>query len=222
MPSTTSVKFDVSDCTLREQSEEHLGWAAENGVYLVLRVPKQRTNWSFDLQDVAAARNYFSQQSATTGGVQLEMESIKVGSHAALRGLFKYRSPIPQSLGMMFVNILWIPFDDRTVQLNIESFEHGQTGGREAAVCVIEGEGQANPASSDPVKISSVEEMFSHMRGQPLRVLPSDASKYDQSFPDHPLSKVRRRMVQTIGTISVSGESSASIQQEAAKWWKFW
>jgi len=223
MPNTNSVKFDISDCTLREQTEEHLGWSTGSNVYLVLRVPKQRADWPFDLRDVDAARSFFSQQSASNGGALLEMESVKVGSYPALRGLFKYRSPIPQSLGLMFVNILWIPLGSCTAQLNVESLEHGETGGREAAVSLIESEGQVSPPESEPVLVRSVEEMFSHMRAQPLRALPSDAQKYDQSFPEHPLSKVRHRMEQVLQTISIADEELASSQgTSASKWWKFW
>jgi hypothetical protein len=32
MHDLSSVKFDVSDCTLREQSEEHVGWSNSKGV----------------------------------------------------------------------------------------------------------------------------------------------------------------------------------------------
>jgi hypothetical protein len=222
MPSTSSVKFDISDCMLREQSEEHLGWSTGNGVYLVLRVPKSRTNCSFDLQDLVAAKSFFSQQSASNGGVLLEMEKVKVASHTALRGLFKYRSPIPQSLGMMYVNILWMSFGDWSAQLNVESLENGETGVREATVFMIEGESRDIPKPSEPMLVANVEEMFTHMRAQPLRTLPSDSRNYDQSFPDHPLSKVRHRMEQVIATVSISAEAIAPVPQKITKWWKFW
>lgn len=222
MLSTASVKFDVSDCTLKEQSEEHLGWSAGNGVFLVLRVPKQRTNWSFNLEDVDAAKEFFSQQCAANGGALLEMEGVKVGGRAALRGLFKYRSPIPQSLGMMFVNILWVPLGEQTVQLNVESLEHGETGGREAAVCLLDGGEISVPAAPEPVMVSSVEEMLSHMRAQPLRPLPSDDARYDQNFPEHPLSKVRYRMRHVMETVCISDQPISLAKSKETKWWKFW
>ncbi|NHZ94329.1 hypothetical protein [Massilia sp. CCM 8734] len=221
MSSNSSVKFDVSDCTLREQSEEHFGWSNANGVYIVLRVPKS-TNWSFDVHDIDTATRYFSQQSASNGGVLLEMDVVSVGGQTALRGLFKYRSPLPQSMGMMFVSILWIRLGDATAQINVESIEQGTTGVREATVCVMTGESPASASPNVPVLMDSIEDMFADMRARPLHVLPSDNSQYDQMFPDHPLSKVRHRMAQLEATLSIGAKEVALAAPGQAPWWKFW
>jgi hypothetical protein len=206
MSCTSSIKFDVSDCTLREQSEEHFGWSNANGVYIVLRVPKSTTNWPFDLSDIDAATSFFSGQSANNGGTLLEMNSVTAGGQAALQGLFKYRSPLPQSMGMMFVSILWIRLGDRTAQINVESTEDGVTGVREAAVCAMTAETPTSAAPDEPVLVDSIEEMFVHVRAQPLRPLRSDNSQFDQMFPDHPLSKVRHRMTQLVATLSIQAK----------------
>jgi hypothetical protein len=222
MHSTSAVKFDVSDCTLREQSEEHLGWSNTNGVYIVLRLPKSAANWSFDLNDIGAATNFFSEQSANNGGVLLGMDVVAVGGEAALRGMFKYRSPIPQSMGMMFVNILWIPLGDRIAQINVESVEQGETGVREAAVSVMIGEKPVIVAPNEPVLVESIEDMFAHMRAQSLQALPSDQSQYDHMFPDHPLSKVRHRMAQVVATLSIAAKEEVAAPPKQAPWWRFW
>lgn len=222
MSSTNAVKFDVSDCTLREQSEEHFGWSNANGVYIVLRIPKHATNWSFDLHDIDAAKSFFSQQSASNGGVLLKMDNVTVGGQAALRGLFKYRSPVPQSMGMMFVSILWIRLGNVIAQINVESVEQGETGIREAAVCAITGESPASAAPNEPVLVESIDEMFAHTRAQPLRAIPADDSQYDQLFPDHPLSKVRHRMAQLMATLSVTAKEEQPVTPRRALWWKFW
>lgn len=222
MFSNIPVKFDVSDCTLREQSEEHFGWSNANGVYIVLRVPKNPANWSFDLHDIDAATNNFSQQSARNGGVLLEMDVVAVAGQRALRGLFKYRSPLPESMGMMFVSILWIRLGDAIAQINVESFEQGTTGMREATVYAMTGESAATASPNEPVLMDSIEDMFADMRAQPLHVLPSDNSKYDETFPDHPLSKVRHRMAQLEATLSIATEGPAPVAPTQAAWWKFW
>ncbi|NHZ97569.1 hypothetical protein [Massilia sp. CCM 8734] len=222
MSNNISVKFDVADCTLREQSEDHFGWSNANGVYIVLRVPKNPTNWSFDPHDIDAATRYFSQQSASNGGALLEMDVVSAGGHTALRGLFKYRSPLPDSMGMMFVSILWIRLGNATAQINVESVEQGTTGVREATVCVMTGESPTSASPSEPVLMDSVEDMFAHMRAQPLQVFPSDNSQYDQMFPDHPLSKVRHRMAQLEATLSIATAEAALAASGQAPWWKFW
>ena len=222
MHDLSAVKFDVSDCTLREQSEEHFGWSNSNGVYVVLRLPKGATNWPFDFNDVDAATKFFSEQSASNGGALLEMGLVTVGGHVGLRGLFKYRSPIPQSMGMMFVSILWIRLGDRTAQINVESVEQGDTGVREAAVSLMIEEKTEAAAPDEPVLVESMEEMFAHMRAQPLRALPSDSSQYDQAFPDHPLSKVRHRMAHLVDTLSIVAGEEDVTRPKQSPWWRFW
>jgi hypothetical protein len=222
MRTISSVKFDVSDCTLREQSEEHFGWSNPNGVYIVLRLPKGATNWPFDFNDIDAATKFFSEQSASNGGALLEMDLVTVGGHVALRGVFKYRSPIPQSMGMMFVSILWIRLGDRTAQINVESVEQGDTGVREAAVSLMTEEKTEAAASGEPLLVESMEELFAHMRGQPLRAVPSDSSQYDQAFPDHPLSKVRHRMAHLVDTLSIVAGEEDVARPKQAPWWRFW
>jgi hypothetical protein len=222
MSSKKTVKFDVSDCTLREESEEHSTWSNANGVYIVLRVPKTAPNWSFDLHDIDAATNYFSEQSARNGGVLVQMDVVTVGGQTALRGLFKYRSPLPQSMGMMFVSILWIRLPDTTVQINVESIEQGITGAREAAVFAMTGDGQAEAAPTEPVLVDSIEELFADMRAKQLRVLPSDDSRYDDIIPDHPLSRVRQRMAQVEATLTIATEHGDRVAPAKAPWWKVW
>lgn len=216
------VKFDVSDCTLREQSSEHLAWSTGSGVYIALRIPESPANWSFDLHDIDAARNYFSQQSAANGGALLQMDLVTVCGQTALRGMFKYRSPLPQSMGMMFVSILWLRLGDRTVQINVESVEQGETGAREAAVSVVTGTTQPDGSLDEPVLADSVEELFALMGTQKLQALPSDDSQYDPMFPDHPLSRVRQRMAQVEATLTLAAKDNDLAAPTKAPWWKFW
>ncbi len=228
MPDLNSVQFDLGDSTMREESAEHQGWANAAGVYHVLRVTPRRTSWPFDLRDKAAAIAFYSNQCVENGGVMLSMDVVQVGTHEALQGVFKYRAPIPGSLAMMFVGILWIPYQDWIAQINVESLERGTTGMREAAVMMIEGDNWPRPEmDAEPVAVNSADEMFSLMAAQPLRVLLSDAEKYDATFPDHPLSKVRERMEQVKDSLKIVASASelapfrlTSLRQEP--WWKRW
>jgi hypothetical protein len=228
VPDLNSVQFDLADSTLREESAEHRGWSNAAGVYHVLRVTPRRANWAFDLRDEAAAIAFYSNQCIERGGVMLSMNVVQVGKHEALQGIFKYRAPIPGSLAMMFVGILWIPYQDWIAQINVESLESGTTGMREATVMAIEGDNWPRPETeTEPVAVSSPEEMFSLMAAQALRVLLSDAEKYDAVFPDHPLSKVRERMVQVKDSLKIVASARelapfrlAPLRQEPS--WKRW
>jgi hypothetical protein len=132
------------------------------------------------------------------------MKVITVNGLELLRGLFKYRAPTPGSLAMYYVGILWLPFTDCCFQINIEAMEHGTTGAREAAVGLMEiNSGVITPRSDQQtVALSSVEELFNRLRSNPVQQLSSDQEKYDHVLPDHPLSRVRSRLVTVTNSLN--------------------
>jgi len=123
-----SLTFDLTDCSLRQQSSSHRGWMSSAGVAHMLRFHSGPPEWRFDLTDPRAAIEFYQQQCADNGGVMLGMERTSVAGAEALRGLFKYRAPIPDSLAMYYVGILWLLFGECNFQLNIEATETGTTG----------------------------------------------------------------------------------------------
>ncbi|MFO0757459.1 MAG: hypothetical protein U0359_13260 [Byssovorax sp.] len=206
------MTFDLTDCTLQNDEENRRGWLSSAGVGHMLRFDPEPPEWPFDLTSPEVAADFYRRQCAENGGVMLSMSVTTVGGCEALHGLFKYRAPVPQSLAMYYVGILWIPFQDATFQLNVEAMEKGRTGAREAAVMLIEGDAWPKPpADAQPIRVKSVEEMFGHMRSAPVRQLPSDDEKYDRSFPEHPLSKVRARISQVMATLSLD-ESARTMR----------
>jgi hypothetical protein len=189
------LTFDLTDCKPEKHDENLRGWMSSAGVAHLLRFDHGPPPWPFDLRDPEGAASFYGAQCADNGGVMLSMGVSTVAGSEALHGLFKYRAPMPRSLAMYYVGILWIPFQEGRFQLNVEAMERGTTGTREAAVSLIEGEAWPRPSSdAQPIQVKSMEEMFARMRATPVRQLPSDDEKYDASFPDHPLSKVRARL----------------------------
>lgn len=223
MPNIDSIRFDLTDCQVVEQSEMHRMWSRPDGVYHNLRVSPQPPSWAFDLRDLAMATDFYSRQCADNKGVMLAMDVVQAAGVPALRGLFKYRSPVPQSMGMMYVHILWLAFRNWSAQINVESVESGTTGMREAAVMMIEGDNwPMAPPDTQPIEVSSAEEMFEHMRSRPLRIIPSDHEKYDETFADHPLSKVRRRMEQVMASLTIDAAPGEMAQFSKRAWWQLW
>jgi hypothetical protein len=118
MPDLSSVTLDLAGRELVEESPHHRMWRDAAGTFLKLNVGPGGTGWSFDLRDAASAAEFYGQQCREQfKGVMLDMDVVNCAGHTALRGLFKYRSPLPGSLGMMFVYILWLPFRDCAGQL---------------------------------------------------------------------------------------------------------
>lgn len=146
--------------------------------------------WKFDCTQIDAARGFYEKMAQDLKGVLLDFDFKKIQGIEALVGTFKYRAPMPKSMAMYYVGIVWLPFRDFCFQVNFESLERGTTGMREASVMMLEPVAPS-PVQQQPVAMNSMEDMFEHIRNQPLRRIPSDEAKWDQKFPDHPLSKVR-------------------------------
>jgi len=209
MKNLESVTFDLRNAVMREATDRHQLWSDPAGIFYQLKVNPAPPEWPFDLRDIDAARLFYGQQCRNNHGVMLSMDTVAVlsGAAIALQGLFKYRSPIAKSMGMMFVGILWIPFQTWTVQINVESVEQGTTGLREAGVMLLDPKKWPKP-DSKPVIVNNIDEMFDSMRLAPLQEIPSDNAEYDVHFPDHPLSKVRTRLPSIANTLSTSETAS--------------
>lgn len=215
MASLDSIKFDLTNCELAARQPGKKLWLNPASVATLLAFSKGPPDWPFDLTDVDGARKFYGAQCASAKGAMLSLDVTTLDNFEALRGVFKYRSPVPESLAMMSVGIFWIPFDSCTFQINIEAVEQGTTGIREAAVNVMEPEKYPDPSvldrcpwpqadpDAEPVVVTDVEDMFARMRQAPLRPLPSDDVSFDPMFPEHPLSKVRGRMKVVADTLKI-------------------
>ncbi len=205
-----SLTFDLTNCSLQEESESHRGWMDTNGVAHTLQFLAGPPKWPFDLTDPNAATAFYRQQCADNGGVMLAMEPAAVDGAEGLRGLFKYRAPVPDSLAMYYVGILWLPFQPCSFQMNIEAMEAGTTGAREAAVMLIERDTWPEaPQETEPILVNNAEELFARMAATSVRHLPSDDERYDASFPDHPLSLVRARLAEVIASLKLDPDTRA-------------
>ena len=203
MASVDSLTFDLADCELVQQADSERIWVSPDHVAYRLRFDRGVIYWPFDLTDKDAARAFYRRECEQNRGVMLEMDPVTAAGVEGLSGVFKYRSPVPGSLAMAYVGILWLPFRDCRFQVNVEAVEMGATGMREAAVMVIEGgKWPLEPQAEIPI-INSPEELdalYAKARERPLQRLPSDDPKYDASFPQHPLSRVRAGLARVIAT----------------------
>ncbi len=210
MATIDSLTFDLTDCSLREQSETHRGWVNSHCIGHVLRFAHGRIKWPFDLTNPSAAHDFYARQCDDNGGVMLAMEAVAVTGAEALSGLFKYRSPLPNNLGMFYVGILWLPFDQCSFQINVEAFEQGITGTREAAVMLIARDEWPELDQKDMPVIHNRGELQELYRKARVRRLPSDEPRYDHMFPKHPLSLVRARLAEVIATARLDKDAQCA------------
>jgi hypothetical protein len=221
MASVESLTFDLKDCSLRDQSESHRRWMNSTHLAHMLQFHAGPMDWPFDLTRPNEAGEFYRKQCADKGGLMLAMNVTTAAGVEALRGLFKYRAPVPGSLAMYYVGILWIPFQQCRFQINLEAMETGTTGLREAAVMLIERD-RWPPPDTAPVVLKSAEELFERLGSAPVRQLPSDDERYDPSFPDHPLSRVRKRLAEVAASARLNPDTGRLEPFRIRRGWRFW
>lgn len=194
VPTLRDIRFHRDDWRLEEETPQSLLWITPQGDAAKLQLASHASRWPFDLRDETAARAFYAQECDSLSGALIEIAVRSIRGIEALAGVFKYRSPAPGHLGMYYVGIVWLPFESCGFQINFESLERGATGAREAAVALIET--PEPPTQDEPELLTSMDDFFERVRNAKVQTLPSDAPKYDDAFPEHPLSKVRRMMAQ--------------------------
>ncbi len=211
MASIESLTFECPACEPVRQAEGERVWLGAQQVAYSLRFTRGEISWPFDLTDLDAAREFYTRQCAENLGVMLEMDAVRAAGAEALCGVFKYRSPIAGSSGMAYVGILWLPFRDCRFQVNVEAVETGLTGVRETTVMAIEGDNWPKEPQSEPLVVKSWAELHAVAAKTPPRHFPSDHRKYDGSFPQHPLSRVRASLARVIATAQLGPDASGLL-----------
>jgi hypothetical protein len=202
-PAITDIEFSKTNWTLHEENSTNISWYNEFHDPVRLQLFVTKPTWPFDLQNGSAAKQFFEQQSKEFSGAMIEMRVEKIQTLDVLVGIFKYRAPIPNSLAIYYVGIIWIPFKDFTYQINFESLEKGTTGIREALVMAQDGVPD-DMFEQAPISIESMDEFFKLSRQNELKVIPSDDKKWDELLPDHPLTKVRNAIVEFFQNVKIN------------------
>jgi hypothetical protein len=200
-PTINSISCDTTGWLIHEESAERRLWLSDRHDAILFRLFNTPPTFPYDFSDIEAARKFYASQSIANGGVMLSVDFLRAGGIDVMKGVFKYRSPQPDSMAMYFVGVLAFLCRDFAFQINTESLEIGTTGTREAAVSLILNEKPSE--DREPILVNSIEEMFENMRSRPLGRIASDREEYDASFPHHPLSKVRTLQQHIIDTITV-------------------
>lgn len=140
--------------------------------------------------NVMQLRDFYRPGVSGGGGGRIEVEVVQLKGYPAVRTLFKY--PMDPT-GIVYVGSFTIPFARRSYVLRFQAPEIGSTGLREAMMvskCLQEGmemddEGNLKGWFEDPYDPD-----FSG--GLPMNL--SEKREYDEKFPTHHLSILRKNM----------------------------
>ncbi len=203
-PVLKAITFDRPESRIAVDETHEVCYLSTENVAYLLRL-NSAPDWNFDLRTLDGARDFYGNQCAEAKGAMLLLELGKADGAEILRGIFKYRSP-QNPLAIMYVGIIWMPFMECCLQINIEAVEQGTTGIREALVyemMMADGTFEEEESFAPPVQVESAEDFFKQIAAKPLKLISSDDEKWDEKFPEHPLSLVRKHLKTVSETIKL-------------------
>ncbi|WP_230963659.1 hypothetical protein [Burkholderia territorii] len=139
------------------------------------------------IDDVVALRAFYRRTAAANGLALIETELAQLTGLSTVRTLFKAR--MTQTRGFAFIGSYTLPFANCSYVIKVQSIEQGVTGMREAAIMVLMGPPKIDDATGELVGWTQ-DPYDSGYRTEFMRNL-ADDQKFDEQFPDHPLSKAR-------------------------------
>jgi len=227
MRSLHSVTFDASGLTLQGDQDGVRVWHTPAGDGIGLYYFPVPPDIGADLQSVSAVRAFYREMAMQFGAAIIELDLIQVNGSLVIRQIIK----VPQQPhGMLYLGTLTLPFRDFSYVIKIQCMEDGTTGVREAVVLdeklaagevkLDEKNGTISGWMQDPYD-SSIRDVFARNK--------SEAMEYDQRFPEHPLSRLRRAMRRVQQTLRISEEVQreprfkyAPREKPKTPWWKVW
>lgn len=164
---------------------------------------------------LAGWRERANAETAAGGGAVVSFEETTVDGLPGFRAVFKYPAARcmpgmpPTNLSVYIVGMIVVPLGERYLQINTEALESGDTGSREAIY------GLKHPPTKKlpPTLARSMDDVFDGFRATLGTVLPSDAEEFDELAPWHPLSRVRNRQRQIIGSIQIGAALRAGVDR---------
>lgn len=171
-----------------ERSERRVAWLDASGAR---QLSVDLVNGSLGLPapiDIHAVRTSCRKIAESNGGAIVSVDAVSVAQRPATQLIYK-REDLP---AYSYTGMLYLQLDDLGYVIAIAAEEQGTTGVREAVVT-------ASLFEEGKLTLETYESGWfrdpydSGYRGPILRSL-SDDESYDPSFPDHPLSKIRRTL----------------------------
>lgn len=190
MPSIASVRFDVTDWRIKEQSDRKIVWFNHIPDLLTLEFSPRALELPTDLRDMAGMRAFIERMVRQNHGAVVSVEHVFCDDLEGVKSIFKYRqtpSSRRSALGVAYLGLYIFPLAGLHYRLKVQCYEYGTTGLREAAVALQ----QPRPALNEYQTISSIQELLANLSQQKIQNTPADDEQYDTSFPEHPLSRLR-------------------------------
>ena len=194
-----SLKLDLKDWKLGEENNDVLSWYNKYGDNFMLNFFPTEPDLSNDA-DIHSLRHFYRDIVSQSKGAVIEVEKDRIKNLPAIRTIFKFSQ---ESTGFTYVASYTIPRENFSFVLRFVCPEHGMTGVRESILLIVAGkdglvkEGTLQGWFSDPYDPEFKSDVLSNI---------ADDEKYDEKFPEHPLSRARSMLREVKDNLIVDDE----------------
>jgi hypothetical protein len=212
-----SISLDFAGWELHRREEAMAVWTDGEGDALGIDFLNAKPNIPAPRNGPDALRDHFRKAAVATGGGIVEVDTVEIHGIDCARLIVKFRQ---EPTGFTFQGTCVVPRQDFSYVVRVNCPERGITGMRGAAVMLIEmpalehedapGDAPVHPLFPEAKPAGRIKGWFkdpydSKHDESALYAL-SDHRKYDDGFPNHPLSRARRKLDRIIETLEFTSE----------------
>ena len=198
-------------------------WSNEFGDILSVNYFPMVPDIQVRLEDIDNLRRFYRSMAEANGLAPLEIELEDLKGLRAVKTLYKVRL---EPTGFAFLGSYTLPFANCSYVIKIQAVESGVTGMRESAVLIIE---DCKEVDEENDKLIGWEvDPYDSAYKADFMANKADNPKYDEKFPEHPLSRVREYMREILGDLEFD-QSLTKLppfivceEKTTKAWWKFW
>ena len=195
MTDISSIRFDNSGWTLGRSEINERIWVDDHGDELQLYFLDGRSELRVNTNDIDDVRGLYRSIAQSKSGGIVEVDLKQLAGAQAARTIMKF----PQNEnGVRYSGGLAFSFENFAFALSIVAQEHGITGMRETMLFDKLGCPSRRKWACDPY--------LSWYRKGLLRTL-ADDEEWDQTFEDHPLSRLRTKLSRVESTVEIAKEA---------------
>jgi hypothetical protein len=189
----SNLRLASPEWTLAEENPFENVYVHSCGDVVGVELRTEETAFKVDFDDVAAMRANIRYGLAGAGMISADVEEYGPENNA-VKGIAVI-TKLPQvPHGMSYNGLIFIPFKDFSYSIYMRYEEGSFTGVRETAVLdklLASGEVTLAPTSMGMAMEGLAEDLYDPSLRGPLVRTKAEREEYDQSFPDHPLSRLR-------------------------------
>ncbi|NES80681.1 MAG: hypothetical protein F6K10_04355 [Moorea sp. SIO2B7] len=190
------VKFSGDGWTFKEEDSGIKVWFNSSGDIASLNLGDIASLNFFDIvpdlpsavkqENITFFRNLYRHIVSTVNGGIVSVEIIDIKNIPSVEVILK----IPQNpTGMSYIGSVTLPFKDFSFVMKYECPEHGMTGIRDTLIAVKIGDELEHTPNGIP--IGWMKDPYDSEYDSNARYNLSAQEKYDELFPEHPLTRVR-------------------------------